>query len=293
MNLVLTLNLFLTLTFISLDCVPSSFNMAGIDKGKILSVIELHVKDALVLMTIPDGMNVELAFSILGKYRKWCRTLYWFSHTEAILEIMYNPETHPEIRNEILTLSGYQDKGTNPFLCTIKKGEVHLEPQILSEYAHLLVHREDQLSNLHPSLMFYNHQFLDNPHRIPTPTLPQYSVISDVALAKSPDFVTMRKYKKKIHPKEKLDFSTPLGNGLKGLNQTFPPGHLPTLPRNSRYTTLIPNICTPPSAQLGQQVSAMVAPVLEHTQAQTGDEPTPTGIGGPPESDSQKEPKHP
>ena len=294
MNLVLTLNLFLTLTFISLVCVPSSFNMAGIDKGKMLSVMELHCKDCLVLMTIPDGMNMELALTILGKYRKWYRTIYWFSNTEAILELMFNPETHPDIRDEVLELSGYQDKGTNPFLCSIRKAEVCREPQILSEYAHLLVYGEDKLRHLHPDLLYYNAQFIDNIHRIPTPTLPQHSVIFDVASAKSPpDFVTLRRGKKKIQPKEKLDFSSPLGNGLKGLNQTYPSGHPQTLPRTSRYTTLTPSICTPPGAQLGQQVSAVVALVLGNTQTQTGDEPTPTGIGGPPELESQQGPKHP
>ena len=286
MNLVLTLNLFLTLTFISLDCVPSTYNMAGIDKGKMLPVMELHCQNRLVLMTIPDGMNMELALTILGNYRKWCRTLYWLSHTEAILELMFNPETHPDIRDEVLKLSGYQDEGTHPFLCTIKKAEQHLEPQILSEYAHLLVYGEAKLRNLQPDLLYYNSQFIDNPQRIPTPTPPHYSAISDVALTKSPpDFVTMRKYKKKIQPKEKLDFSTPLGNGLLELNQTYPP----TQPRTSRYSDYIPNICTPSA----QQVSAVVAPVFEHTQVQTGDEPTPTGIGGPPDSESQQVPRNP
>ena len=153
MNLVLTLNLFLTLTFIFLDCGPSTNNMAGLDKGRMLDVIEHGLRESLVLMTIPDGMNMELALTILGNYRKWCRTLYWYSHTEAILELMFNPETHPDIRDEVLKLSGYQDEGTHPFLCTIRKAEQYLEPQILSAYAHLLVYGEAKLRHLQPDLL--------------------------------------------------------------------------------------------------------------------------------------------
>ena len=40
---------------------------------------------------------------------------------------------------EVLSLSGYQEVGIQTFLCTIKHNSEKIDPQLISEYTHLLV----------------------------------------------------------------------------------------------------------------------------------------------------------
>ena len=54
------MNLFLTFTLF-LYCVLTPFNMAGLDQGRQLIVVEGHLQDDLVWMCIPDGINIHLA----------------------------------------------------------------------------------------------------------------------------------------------------------------------------------------------------------------------------------------
>ena len=99
------MNLFLTLTLF-LYCVLTPFNMAGLDQGRELIVVEGHLQDDLVWMCIPDGINIHLAINILGKYRKYCKTVYWYEPTIAFLELVPGSDLRETLVRDVLGLSG-------------------------------------------------------------------------------------------------------------------------------------------------------------------------------------------
>ena len=92
------MNLFLTLF---LYCVITPFNMAGLDQGRELIVVEGHLQDDLIWMCIPNGINIQLAISILGKYRKYCRTVYWYEPTIAFLELIHGSELRENLVRDV------------------------------------------------------------------------------------------------------------------------------------------------------------------------------------------------
>ena len=94
--------------------------MAGLDQGRQLIVVEGHLQDDLVWMCIPDGINIHLAINILGKYRKYCRTIYWYEPTIALLELIPGSELRDTLVRGVLGLSGYQSVGNQMFFCDIK-----------------------------------------------------------------------------------------------------------------------------------------------------------------------------
>ena len=79
--------------------------------------------------------------------------------------------------------------------------------------------------HLTPNQMYFNSQWEGNPNRIPTPTIPNQSEISDIPpKSDTPqDFVNVQP-RRKIRPSadEKPDFSTPIGPPLPDWNKTFP-----------------------------------------------------------------------
>ena len=280
------MNLFLTLTLF-LYCVLTPFNMAGLDQGRQLIVVEGHLQDDLVWMCIPDGINIHLAINILGKYRKYCRTIYWYEPTIALLKLMPGSELRDTLVRDVLGLSGYQSVGNQMFFCDIKHNREKVPPQILKDYAELLISGQSKYNLLRPGYLHYNSQCIDNPLRIGTPPQLQRSTISDIPPESTPlDNVTVRPKKKVlVTPKSRPGFLTPLGENPQRTQPAFSPH---TVPRPSRVGDFIPNICTPQSTPTGkpkpQGTPHIPEPLPRPSKGQTGTQPitqTPVRVGGP------------
>ena len=281
------MNLFLTLTLF-LYCVLTPFNMAGLDQGRELIVVEGHLQDDLVWMCIPNGINIQLAINILGKYRKYCRTVYWYEPTIAFLELIPDSELRETLVRDVLGLSGYQSVGNQMFFSDIKHNREEIAPQIIKDYAKILISGQSRHNLLRPGYLHYNSQYIDNPFRVRTPPPLHRSTISDIPPESTPlDNVTARPKKKVVvTPKSRPGFLTILGENPTRTQPTFFPH---TVPRPSRIGNFIPNICTPQNTSTGkpkpQGTPQVPKPLHRPSKGQTGNQPITqnhTGVGGPP-----------
>ena len=247
--------------------------MAGIMHGEDPLNVYNHLERNLIWLSMPSGQTVNLAINILGKYKKYCRTAYWYSKTTVFLEIVGKGTT---MLDGIIALTGLQEIGGMAKYCYIEQAIKRVDPQLVSEYAYLLVSGEARLLHLTPDQMYFNSQWEGNPNRIATPTIPNQSEISDIPpKADTPqDFVNTQP-RRKIRPSEdtKLDFSTPLGPALPDFNKTFPPNSVP------RTGPLIPNICTPHSTPTGKPRPAGTPEIPEPLLRPLGGKPTGEGGG--------------
>ena len=213
--------------------------MAGIAHREDPLDVFNHLQHNLIWLSMPSGLTMDLAINILGKYKKYCRTGYWFSKTTVFLEIVGKGTA---VIDKIIALTGLQEIGGMARFCYIEQASKRINPRLISEYACLLVSGEARLMHLTPNQIYFNSQWEGNPNRIPTPTIPNQSEISDIPpKSDTPqDFVNVQP-RRKIRPSadEKPDFSTPIGPPLPDFNKTFPPNTIP------RTGTFIPNICTP------------------------------------------------
>ena len=174
------------------------------------------------------------------------------------------------------------------FFCDIKHNREKVPPQILKDYAEILISGQSKYNLLRPGYQHYNSQYIDNPLRIRTPPPLHRSTISDIPPESIPlDNVTTRPKKKvMVTPKSRPGFLTPLGENPQRTQPTFFPH---TVPRPSRVGDFIPNICTPYLYNIckpkSQGTSHVPEPLHRPSKGQTGTKPIAqnhTGVGGPP-----------
>ena len=242
--------------------------MAGISHGEDALTLYNHLEHNLIWLSMPSDLTVNLAINILGKYKKYCRTVIWYSRTTVFLELVGKGTT---MIDGVLALNGLQEIGGGVKYCYIQQAIKRVDPQLISEYAYLLVSGEARLMHLNPDQMYFNSQWEGNPNRISIPTIPNQSEISDIPpKSDTPqDFVNM-KPRRRIRPsaETKPDFSTPLGPTLADFNNTFPPNTVP------RTGPLIPNICTPHSTSTGKPKPAGTPEIPESLIGTLGGKPT-------------------
>ena len=136
-----------TLTF--LYCVPiqtqAPFIMAGFAHREDPLDVFNHLQHNLIWLSMPSGLTMDLAINILGKYKKYCRTGYWFSKTTVFLEIVGKGTA---VIDKIIALTGLQEIGGMARHCYIEQASKRIDPQLISEYAYLLVSGEARLMHL-------------------------------------------------------------------------------------------------------------------------------------------------
>ena len=137
------------------------------------------------------------------------------------------------------------------FFCDIKHIREKIPPQILKDYADILISGQSKYNLLRPGYLHYNSLYIDNPLRVRTPPPLHRSTISDIPPESTPlDNVTVRpKNKFMVTPKSRPGFLTPLGENPQRTQPTFSPH---TVPRPSRIGDFIPNICTLQSTPTGK-----------------------------------------
>ena len=177
---------------------------------------------------------------------------------------------------------------TKVFFCDIKHNREKIAPQIIKDYAEILISGQSRHNLLRPGYLHYISQYIDNPFRVRTPPTLHRSTISDIPPESTPlDNVTARPKKKVVvTPKSRPRFLTPLGENPTRTQPTFSPH---TVPRPSRIGDFIPNICTPQSTPTGkpkpQGTPQVPEPLHRPSKGQTGNQPITqnhTGVGGPP-----------